>query len=457
MKKIVYLILATVLLCVVATGCEAMQPIEELYQLPQLPGEYTHLETQIDALLKEGAQYAAPVSGSNLQAVQMVDLDGDGNQEALVFLRNETQEKPLEIHIFDNDGDDFNHTDTIYGNGTQIYSVSYQDFNQDGHLELIVGWRVSAEVQALSVYTLEEDGPRELMTSDYVRYIVTDLNADGVLGIVVLRADSEGQGDGVAAVYQWKDESMAMASSASLSITMGELSQQGRVTQGVLQDGRTAVFVTGVTADGLGVVDVLIWEDELLKNVVFSSQSGVSSLISPFLSLYPADMNGDGVTEVPVAVAMPNLYEEFGLETSLEYCIDWIHLNSKGEWETAMTTYHHAEQGWYLVLPTDWMDVVTVERYTVDVDEATTVFYRMVEDETGMRVAEAFMRISYLTGDNREYNAVGGNHFVLSRQTSAIITAEFYDANASWATPLNEDSLRNAFYTITAEWKLGDS
>lgn len=443
-------------ICLLFPGCQAIQSIDELYQLPQLPTEYTHLQTQIDALLQGGAQYSAPVSGNYLQALQMIDLDGDGNQEALAFLCNETQEKPLEIHIFDNNGEDFEHTDTIYGNGTQIYSVAYQDLNQDGQLELIIGWRISAEVQALSVYQLEDAGPRELMTTNYVRYTIADLNKDGILGVIVLRTDSEGQGDGLAEVYQWKDETLSIAASASLSMTMGELSQQGRVTQGVLQDGRTAIFVTGVSAEGLSMLDILAWEDEMLKNIVLSPTTGITAAISPFLSLYPSDINANGVTDAPLASPLPSLFEDLDTSLPTEYQINWTQFNGDGQGSVTMSTYHNADQGWYLVLPSQWLNQFTVERTTIDAEESAVTFYRMTDDDS-LRVAEAYLRISYLTGDNREYNAVWGNRFVLSRQTSAIITAEFYEANTNWDTPLTEDQLRNAFYTITAEWKPGES
>lgn len=72
---------------------------EELYALPELPERYTALNKQLSAIQESGAEYAAPVSGSNIQPVQMMDLDGDGREEALAFFRQSDGEKPLKIHI----------------------------------------------------------------------------------------------------------------------------------------------------------------------------------------------------------------------------------------------------------------------------------------------------------------------------------------------------------------------
>ncbi len=73
---------------------------EELYALPELPERYTALNKQLSAIQEGGAEYATPVSGSNIQPVQMMDLDGDGREEALAFFRQSDGEKPLKIYIF---------------------------------------------------------------------------------------------------------------------------------------------------------------------------------------------------------------------------------------------------------------------------------------------------------------------------------------------------------------------
>ena len=88
---------------------------EELYALPELPERYTALNQQLSAIQESGAEYAAPVSGSNIQPVQMVDLDGDGREEALAFFRQSDGEKPLKIYVFTDNGDSYAQTAVIEG------------------------------------------------------------------------------------------------------------------------------------------------------------------------------------------------------------------------------------------------------------------------------------------------------------------------------------------------------
>ena len=204
---------------------------EELYALPELPERYTALNKQLSAIQESGAEYAAPVSGSNIQPVQMMDLDGDGREEALAFFRQSDGEKPLKIHIFTADDDNsYRQAAVIEGSGLAIYSVDYSDIDGDGRMEIIVGWRVSMDLQALAVYSLEPDGARELMRTNYVKYAVADLNKDGKRELTVLRANQDGEG--VADCYVSKNGVLTLRSSVLVSMTMAELSQQGKVTVG---------------------------------------------------------------------------------------------------------------------------------------------------------------------------------------------------------------------------------
>ena len=270
---------------------------EELYALPELPERYTALNKQLSAIQESGAEYAAPVSGSNIQPVQMMDLDGDGREEALAFFRQSDGEKPLKIHIFTADDDNsYRQAAVIEGSGLAIYSVDYSDIDGDGRMEIIVGWRVSMDLQALAVYSLEPDGARELMRTNYVKYAVADLNKDGKRELTVLRANQDGEG--VADCYVSKNGVLTLRSSVLVSMTMAELSQQGKVTVGTLRSSDPALFITGVADGARAITDVLALRGGELTNLVLSAITGVSGEVSRFCSVYPMDINGDGVKDL---------------------------------------------------------------------------------------------------------------------------------------------------------------
>lgn len=138
------------------SGCMFTTPETSLYRLPKLAGEYESLESQIDALLTNGAEYAAPTSGSNLQSVQMIDLDGDGAKRRWPSSAARADKKPMKIYIFKADGDSYERYAVIEGASSQIYSVNYADLGRrraqgdPGRLQEQLGCAGACHLSALS-------------------------------------------------------------------------------------------------------------------------------------------------------------------------------------------------------------------------------------------------------------------------------------------------------------------
>lgn len=437
-------------LSLVLAGC-AMPKLtldpEELYALPELPARYTTLNQQLNAIQESGAEYAAPVSGSNIQPVQMVDLDGDGREEALAFFRQSDGEKPLKIYVFTDNGNSYTQTAVIEGSGLAVYSIAYSDMNGDGRMEIIIGWRVSMDLQALAVYALEPGGARELARSNYVKYAVADLNGDGMQELTVFRANQDGVG--AADCYLWKNGALTLSSTIRVSMTMAELSQQGKVTVGTLRSGEPALFVTGVAEGMRAMTDVLLLRGGELNNAVLSPTTGVSGESSRFRALYPADINGDGVTEVPRTVA---LYGE-ELEGDTAQRVDWISFDAAGAAIRVLSTYHAIEDGWYLQLPDGWADTICVGRSS-SADEASVTFYM---GDSRDQSYTPVLRITTLSGSNRERLAVRTGRFILGRNDGVIYAGELLKGNEGWADGVTEDEVRNAFSLIAPEWSAGDN
>ena len=421
---------------------------EELYALPELPERYTALNQQLSAIQEGGAEYATPVSGSNIQPVQMMDLDGDGREEALAFFRQSDGEKPLKIHIFTADDDNsYRQAAVIEGSGLAIYSVDYSDIDGDGRMEIIVGWRVSMDLQALAVYSLEPDGARELMRTNYVKYAVADLNKDGKRELTVLRANQDGEG--VADCYVSKNGVLTLRSSVLVSMTMAELSQQGKVTVGVLRSNDPALFITGVADGARAITDVLALRGGELTNLVLSAITGVSGEVSRFCSVYPMDINGDGVTEVPRTVTL----QGEDADHAVSQRVDWISYDASGSASRVLSTYHDVADGWYLQLPEGWPERVWVGRSTSP-DEIGITFYT---DSSREESYVPVLRITALSGSERERLAVRTGRFILGRNDGVIYVGELLKGNQDWKYSVTEDEVRASFSLIGTEWSAGDN
>lgn len=433
------------LLPLVLTGCMFTASFEDLYEVPQLPNEYTELRGQIESILSDGAEYATPTSGSNIQSVQLVDLDGDGVEEALAFFRNSNEEKPLKIYIFRAAEDSYEQAALIEGSGTAIHSVSYVDMDGDGIREIIVGWRVNAESQAVGVYSIRNFEPKLLMEGLYTQYEVLDFDGDGMQEMILLRSDTEG--DPVAEYYDWEAQSLQVHSFARLSMTMAELE---RVDVGALRGGETALFVTGVAEDTQAITDILTYHQDTITNIVRNDVTGVSSEIFRYTDLWPQDIDGDGVTEVPMPVRLPS---SSGVPGDTYWQVVWRNYNTRGQGGVAATTYHNTTDGWYLVLPEEWDGQIAV-RQVYSTDERGIVFSVISLDGESF---QDFLGIYTISGSNREYKAARNNRFVLKRQVDTIYTAAFLDGNDGWQYAISQENLNERFHLIIREWDPGEN
>ena len=437
-RKILKLAIMLTALLLTGTGCLFTSSVSDLYALPKMPEQYQELERQIGELISGGAEYAAPISGSNLQPVQMVDLDNDGMEEALIFMREATGEKPLKIYIFRMRDGHYQRAAVLENSGTSIYSISYTDLTDDGRMEIMVGWRAGAENPALTVYAMEGDIPVPLLNTTYSRYVFDSAGR----GFVLLRSGSEERC--VVEAYEVSESgTLGVTSAVRLSSTAAELAG-GQMISGCFSDGVPALFVTGVSADGsTAMVDALRWAEEGLKNVTMSSATGYTTESYAFRGLFPQDVNGDGVTEIPEPLSTP--------EEGIAGLVQWRQISERGSSEIVMQTYHDLADGWYLELPGQWQENVVVYRSEVGSYETTVTFTY----QNGTELRE-FLRIYTFSGENRELRANRGSRFRLRTQQNTVFAGELL-ANAPEELELSEEQVRSLFHLIVTEWVGGEN
>lgn len=429
-------------------GCMFEQS-EGMYALPILPEEYSQLQSTIqDVMDKQGAEYATISSGSNTSTVQLLDLNEDGQQEmAAVFLRvTSAEEKPLRVCLFRKGADNnYRLTYVVEGDGTSINSISYEDVTGDGTLDLVVSWQMSTKVHILSAYTLLDAGVSELMSTTYnENYLVTDLDKDGTKEIVVCHQDSTGEGANLAELYDYNGGVMTMASSTRLS---NDIYGVYAMAEGKLSDGNVAVFASSLFSGG-SLTDVLTIKQGKLHNITFSSESGYSEVTARVdIGVALADINKDGVLEIPIPVKLPSVQEE---ETAEESVVYWCQVNEDGTLAVSSVTYHCQTDGWYLMLPDNWPKQIAVARddSLSHRGERSVVFYYYPGGEG--TEPEPFLTIYRLTGSNRQARAMLPGRVTLYSDSTTIYAASLQED--VWDSKLEAKDLASRFFLITAAW-----
>ena len=472
-KWIKLLLMAAAMLLL--SGC-LFRPPDDLYKLPEKSPGYEQLNSAIRAVrsqleMKYGtsSELAVIVSGDNTASIQLQDLDGDGEREsALTFIRVPGIEKAIKIYIFRQYGEEYKVTGMVEGDGSAIYSIDYVELNGEGEKELVVNWQISAGVYQLGAYTLDELGapyrgndpeeegdPSDLMGTELLLtscsgatdgssgYQLVDIDQDTRMEIAVTRIDSASVGSQVE-IYGWRDGSFVSLSSAGLSAGVVSLVQM-RANYLAGEYYHPALYVICAMSDGSRTIDVLSYQEERLVNLALDPETGVSrNVLRGYTEVSPTDINSDYVLELPSPRRLPSTSEA---ATSNFWLIDWSQYDDEGDCNQVLTTYHNVADSWYLIIPDDWKDMITISRNDALSGQREVVFslWRGVGEEP-----EPFLSIYKLTGNNRTSRAAYEGRFILREEDSVIYAAAFYDCG--WDCGLDQASLMEYFNTIQASW-----
>ena len=463
MKKRIVQIVFWVGMIILLSGC-MMQSGEELYALPQLPEDYLALQDTIDQVMKElGAEYAAPSAGSNVQSIQLHDLDGDdkGEKEAAVaFFRVLGGEKPLKIYIFkQNSMGEYEVAWSIEGDGNAIYTVAFENLGGTKAKELVVSWQISSKVHSLSAYSLQRGGDvLELMRSGYTKHAVVDLDRDNEKEIVLLQLDTA-ENNSRAELYKYSSGLMVHTSTAPLSLNLTEI-ESAKV--GTLKDMIPALFVSSDFGENGGqITDVIALKEDVLTNLLLDKASGMSLMTRRYYKGFQdsngLDINGDGVMELPIPELLPTVIGEnisTTASTTQMYLLHWYQFDLNGNPFRMCTTFHCYEDGWYMVFPEseEWLNHVAVARrdaISANVTERAVSFYYWPDWSEEKEPVE-FLTIYRLSGANRSIRASLDERIKLVETNDVIYAAKI--RNTAWDCGLDRDDLLELFNRIKISW-----
>lgn len=429
MKKriwIVVLFAAITLFC----GCD-LRTADEMYAVPVRPAEDYNLQNAINKAMS-GLDYGAPKSGTNQEIVQTADLDGNGDPEYLLFAKGDS-EHPLQIFIFDKQKDAYNLVDTISCNGSAFDRVEYVQMDDKPGMEIVVGYQLNDRLTGgLGVYTFRSGNMEQLLGSTYSQFLVTDLDDDGLSELFLTRPGSNEWSKGIAELYRVKNGDVERSVELSLSVPSAYIR---RVFPGKLQDGKQCVYVSAQNGENALTTDIFAMSENVFLNVALSAQrpTTVQTIGNYYVDI--ADIDGDGILELPQLVDMIQLTADVG---STHKVISWFALDSQGLCYTKAYTYHCFIDGWFVELDSALVDVLAVSRQGKRVD-----FFSW-DKQFGVPVR--LFSIHVLTGQNREEQAEAAGNIRLHTTNSLVIVGELTSNGGRYG--ITDQKLMDSFHII---------
>ncbi|MBQ6430465.1 MAG: hypothetical protein IJJ99_01120 [Oscillospiraceae bacterium] len=421
-----------ILLCAVLflSGC-FLDPAESLYAIPARSEDYYNLQAAIEAAMPAGAAYCAPVAGENQQPVQMADIDGDQQDEAIVYWKSDS-DLPLTVSVFDKRGDQYVPIAKADGAGSSFDHVQYVEIDGNPGSEIVVGRQISDQVtQTLYVYSFENDALTEMMSANYSEFITTDLDANGLYDVVLLHS-SDAQ-NGVAECYRWNDGQLTRDREARMSTPVSAVR---RIITGKVWKNRPAVFVASEYGEGMIVTDIFGMRGDVFTNLSLSDETDTAVSTIRDYYVYSCDIDEDGLIELPHLIDLPVIKGE--ATSADQTVIRWYNLQPDGTEKEKWLTYHNYSAGWYLKLPDRLAEGLSVK--------FTTVF-ETSRGYTFVRRGETLFTLTALSGGNAAES--GWTELAVKGDTVYAVRIE----NGA----LTDTEAKDLFHFIQVDWKTGET
>ena len=449
MKNAATRAVSILLCCVLTAGMSACMTdnADALLRLPNPPKVFDALQKKVDALLNAGGEYAPPQGGHNRQVFQTYDLNADGLEEALVFMRFPREEKPLRISIFQLADGDYYEMGVIAEDAETIDVVRYADVDGDGSPELVVGWQVGSVLKTLTAYSFGEDGFVEILSANYSYYNLLDMRESGQNDIVVIKHDQMNLTGGAEMFWFEGGETR---STPQVPLSKGVQSVK-RILSGRLADGSMAVYVASLTEQNAYVTDILTCRDGQFFNVSLNPLTGISDETIRYKRLMADDLDGDGVICVPKLTPLPG-YDD-SPDNAEFWLTEWRTYDSYGRVTSLISTYYNLTDGWYIHLPEEWKNNFTVtSRETSATMSAVTLAYL-----DGYGAPVELCVVYAVTGYNRATLAVVEDRFLIdSGATDVVFAGKLLPGAERAPFELDAESLKEMFRVIDDAWITGE-
>ncbi|HCD46465.1 MAG TPA: hypothetical protein DEQ64_22625, partial [Lachnoclostridium sp.] len=190
---------------------------------------------------------------------------------------------------------------------------------------------------------------------------ISDFNDDQMPDLMIIsKKESEMQ---TAGLYSYADGSLR-------SISEIDLDPEGtleHVAFGTLADGKKALFAdSGIGAHSM-LTEIIVYENGNLKKVGDPSDS---ILMKPY-PLYSRDINGDGIVEVG-GMYSPKGYEDAAM-ADIPFLYTYKDYHSDGSFQTVEERYSDSGRHFYITIPTELHENVTIKRLDNGIHLISTV------------------------------------------------------------------------------------
>ena len=402
------------------SGCNYTQTgIEDLLKPPKLSEQQNEIYSALQASTGSNIRLVYPKKGDFTSAFLINNIDSEPTQEAIVFyMREDTVNatNTLRINVLDQREEEWV---SVYDAGVAANEVEKVNFVQSNlNLFIVVGVTVTSNTKKNVLVYQYRDG-RLVQTDAPVfcaSYEVSDIDTNGyseILAILPARSETE-----IPRAALYEISSYGKIREIGQCPIDPSVTSYPHVSIGELVDGNKAFYLDGVRAGNQYTTEILMYNKhtQTLENLLYNKEKGID-LVSKTIrgsGAVSADINGDGVIEIPVHRAA--LGYEAAEKHAQEALTEWYVYRS-GDLERVSITYVSYSLGYLFELPNQWEGRVAPV-FSANTNELS--FYYYTDD-----VITQERLLSIRVFKSNEYEKDGKDYLLLQNNGQLVYACNF--------------------------------
>jgi len=358
----------------------------DLLAPPGLTGDKLEIQRAFEASVpeKSGIILQYPTAGDYRSAYVLKDIDGDGQDEAIVFYTLKSDESTVRVNVLDRVGDVWKSVYDEPGYGAKVISIDFDDLNKDGHMELLTCWSIfeTTTAKTLTIHSVTKDdaGVLELdalVNQSYTYRAVADMDSDGFNEVLVTWLDNTDQNLPKSYASLLKQAPDGTISQIGQNVSLdASVSAYHSLKLETTADGKSIAFLDAYKGDDAMITEVIWWDDteRALVAPLLDSDTLSNSLTLRSPAVPSMDIDKDGAMEIPI------IANDGGAQVVKEVALPLF------AWSTPVSDglspisygFVNTTLGCYFEVPADFRDYMLAYRLS---DDSCTTFYRSDDGE----------------------------------------------------------------------------
>ena len=355
-------------LCLMLSGCSfKFTQVGDLIRPPVYSYENEELRKAFKSDFSSEAVYKSPISGEYLSAFLSYNLDDDGEKESLVFYADDAYDTTVSIALYDIKDGKWTLSTSIEGDGCDVFSVEFIDFDGDSVQEIVVCWSLfnSKSNKIVSVYSADKSTLeiKKMSSELYTMKSFSDIDFDGDSELFLILLDfADGKQESAAKLLGMDDNGFTVLDKKWLD---GSVSGYKEIVTERNEQAKTTTFlVDAYKGEAQMITEVIIWDNDTraMSVPLLDSETFTNTQSWRGIRLFCSDINADGKKEIPFREPFENAeIPEDGSETTI-YTTSWFNVRNGRPEIVAKTLLNYEEQCLFKI-PQEWENEFSVTMY----------------------------------------------------------------------------------------------